>query len=110
MNEDERTRTFSWQYPLIAAEASRRMSGMDYLLSVIRGELPMPPIMATLGLDQIPAQCEPGKITFFLDAKEYHYSGIGSVHCGVISTLLDFARDARCSRCFLQGSATQRSN
>jgi uncharacterized protein (TIGR00369 family) len=90
MNENVRTRTFSWQDPLIAAEASRNMSGMDYLLSVIRGELPMPPIMATLGLDQITPQGEPGKITFFLDAKEFHYNGTGSVHGGVISTLLDF--------------------
>ena len=38
------------------------MSGMDYLVAMIRGELPMPPFMTTLGLDQITPQVEPGKI------------------------------------------------
>jgi uncharacterized protein (TIGR00369 family) len=91
MIQNERTRTFSWHDPLIAAEAARNMSGMDHLLSMIRGELPLPPIMATLGFDQITPQVEPGKVTFFLDAKEFHYNGIGSVHGGVICTLLDSA-------------------
>jgi uncharacterized protein (TIGR00369 family) len=67
------------------------MSGMDYLVAMIRGELPMPPFMTTLGLDQIAPQVEPGKIVFFLEARKAHYNGIGTVHGGVISTLLDSA-------------------
>ena len=67
------------------------MSGMEYLGAVIRGELPMPPFMMSLGLDQITPQIGPGKVVFFLEAQEYHYNGIGSVHGGVISTLLDSA-------------------
>jgi len=67
------------------------MSGMDHLVAMIRGELPMPPFMTTLGLDQIAPQVEPGKIVFFLEARESHYNGIGTVHGGVISTLLDSA-------------------
>jgi uncharacterized protein (TIGR00369 family) len=91
MNENERTRTFDWQDPLIAAEAARNMSGIDHLLSVFGGQLPLPPIMVALGFDQITPQVEPGKVIFFLDAKEFHYNGIGSVHGGVICTLLDSA-------------------
>ena len=53
--------------------------------------LPLPPIMVALGFDQIPPQGEPGKVTFFLDAREFHYNGIGTVHGGVTSTLLDSA-------------------
>ena len=32
-----------------------------------------------------------GKVTFFLQPEEYHYNPIGSVHGGVIATLLDSA-------------------
>jgi hypothetical protein len=44
-----RERTFSWQDPMIGAKAGQTMSGLDYLRAISRGELPYPPIMATLG-------------------------------------------------------------
>ncbi len=86
-----RTRTFTWQDPLTGAQAARTLSGLDYLLAIGRGELPVPPIMAALGFDQHLPEVAPGKVTFFLEPQEYHYNPIGSVHGGVFATLLDSA-------------------
>ena len=58
---------------------------------MVDGELPYAPIMATLNLDQHEPEVEVGKVTFFLEPEEYHYNPIGSVHGGVIATLLDSA-------------------
>ena len=91
MSDSLRTRTFSWQDPLVGAHAARALSGLDYLRAMTRGELPYPPITATLGFDQLPPEIEPGRVTFFLEPQEYHYNPIGSVHGGVFATLLDSA-------------------
>src|SRR5262245_56461163 len=92
MNENQRTRTFNWQDSSIGTEAARRMSGMDHLLSMFRkGELPLPPIMVALGFDEKTPEVEPGKVAFFFNGKEFHDNGLGSVHGGVICTLLDSA-------------------
>ena len=88
---DLRTRTFSWQDPMPAAKAGLALSGFDYLNAMSRGELPGPPIGATLGFSQFPIQVERGKVTFSLQPEEFHYNPIGSVHGGVICTLLDSA-------------------
>ena len=88
---DPRTRTFSWQDPMPAAKAGLALSGFDYLMAMSRGELPGPPIGATLGFSQFPIQVERGKVTFSLQPEEFHYNPLGSVHGGVICTLLDSA-------------------
>jgi uncharacterized protein (TIGR00369 family) len=91
MDSPNRTRTFSWQDPMLGAQAARTLSGLDYLHAMSRGELPLPPIMAALGFDHLPPQAELGKVTFFLEPQEFHYNPIGSVHGGVFATLLDSA-------------------
>ncbi len=90
-SQSSRTRTFSWQDPHAAAKAGIALSGFDYLTAMSRGELPGPPIAATLGFNEFPIEVERGKVTFFLDPQEFHYNPIGSVHGGVICTLLDSA-------------------
>ncbi len=84
-----RTRTFSWEDPLLAARAAPTMSGLDYLRAMARGELPAPPIMAALGieLDAI----EEGRVAFAVVPAEYHYNPIGVVHGGLAATLFDSA-------------------
>ena len=57
------------------------------------GELPPPPIMHLIDLAGM--EVEEGSVTFFLDPQEFHYNPLGTVHGGVISTLLDSA--AACS-------------
>jgi uncharacterized protein (TIGR00369 family) len=86
---DARTRTVSWQDPMIGAEAARGMSGLDYLGAIIRGEVPAPPLALLLGITIVAA--EAGRTAFTVEPGEHHYNPIGVVHGGLIATLLDSA-------------------
>ncbi len=89
MQVDARTRTYTWANPLINAGEIGQRSGLQILLAMARGELPPPPIMNTLGMDGFePAE---GQVTVRLTVGEFHYNPLGSVHGGVIATLLDTA-------------------
>jgi uncharacterized protein (TIGR00369 family) len=85
-----RTRTYSWQDPMTTAAGVGRMSGMEMLRAIERGELPAPPITHTLGFVNLRVLGE-GSAVFTMQAEEFHYNPIGSVHGGVIATLLDSA-------------------
>lgn len=84
-----RERTYTWSDPLVNAAAIGQRSGIEIMHAMISGELPPPPIMHTLGIDRLAA--ESGRISVFMTAQEYHYNPLGTVHGGVISTLLDTA-------------------
>jgi uncharacterized protein (TIGR00369 family) len=86
----ERSRTFSWDDPIHTAKAARSLAGMELLLAMGRGELPMPPVMQTLGIES-GSLLEHGRIEFGLTPAEFHYNPIGTVHGGVISTICDTA-------------------
>jgi uncharacterized protein (TIGR00369 family) len=88
-----RTRTFSWTSPAEHAALLAGTGGLELLQRMAAGELPPPPIMSTIGLAAM--EVEEGSVTFYLDPQEFHYNPLGSVHGGVISTLLDSA--AACS-------------
>ena len=45
----ERKLTVTWDDPLIGAETSKNMTGLDYLPAIERGDLPPPPIARLLG-------------------------------------------------------------
>jgi len=85
----ERERTFSWGDPMQSATAARTAAGIDLLRAVVAGELPGPPIAATMGFELV--EVEPGRVVFAFEPAEYHYNPIGSVHGGVYATLLDSA-------------------
>ena len=89
MIEPTRERTYSWGDPSVSAEAARTSAGIEVLEAMTRGELPAPPVIATLGfsLDTV----EPGRVVFSFAPEEFHYNPIGSVHGGVYATLLDSA-------------------
>lgn len=84
-----RTRTFSWQDPMVGAKAAPTMSGLEYLQAMGRGELPPPPIMATLAIE--PVEIVEGRVVFAVTPAEFHYNPIGVVHGGLASTLCDSA-------------------
>lgn len=84
-----RTRTFAWEDPMIGAAAARTMSGMDYLNSMLRGEIPRPPISHTM--DFMLESCSEGRAIFTVTPSEFHYNPIGMVHGGLAATLLDSA-------------------
>jgi uncharacterized protein (TIGR00369 family) len=88
-----RTRTFSWSDPNAHAEAAATATGLELLQAMSRGELPAPPIMHLIGSSGLEA--EEGSVTVRLDPQEFHYNPLGTVHGGVIATLLDTA--AACS-------------
>lgn len=84
-----RTRTFSWSDPALNASELGRRSGLEVLRAMIAGELPPPPIMSTLGIERIIA--DEGRVTVVMPVREYHYNPLGTVHGGVLATLLDTA-------------------
>ncbi|MFI5892796.1 PaaI family thioesterase [Actinoplanes sp. NPDC051513] len=89
----ERTRTFGWTDPATHAAEIGRRSGLDFLQAMARGDFPAPPIMHLIDLASM--EVEEGSVTLRLDPQEFHYNPLGTMHGGVISTLLDTA--AACS-------------
>ncbi|ACO48087.1 PaaI family thioesterase [Deinococcus deserti] len=90
--QGDRVRTYTWEDPLVGAEAARHISGLDYLRAMVRGEFPGPPIAASLDFSlALEDDIEDGRVTFRMTPQEFHYNPIGSVHGGVYATLLDSA-------------------
>jgi uncharacterized protein (TIGR00369 family) len=85
-----RQRTYSWADPRFVASHIGGKSGIEVLRSMISGDVPGPPIMATLDFDRLEVPRE-GSVQVFLTPKEFHYNPLGSVHGGVISALVDTA-------------------
>jgi uncharacterized protein (TIGR00369 family) len=75
--------------PREVAEEGLKLSGMEYIQAIFRGELPAPPISELMGFRGVEAA--PGRAVFELEPGPQHYNPIGSVHGGVALTLLDSA-------------------
>jgi uncharacterized protein (TIGR00369 family) len=86
---NQRQRTITWKDPLEAAAAARGLSGREFLEKLRNGELPPPPISATLGMSLI--EIGEGFAAFDLQPGEHLYNPIGTVHGGVMCTMLDSA-------------------
>ena len=84
-----RSRTYTWQDPTPTANAARQQSGPELFAAMIGGRLPQPPIAHTL--DFALAEVGEGTAVFEIDCSEFHYNPLGTVHGGVIATLLDSA-------------------
>lgn len=67
-------------------------TGLAYLRQMLANEVPPAPIQATLGFDL--CGVEPGVVQFRLTTTERLANPMGTVHGGVISTLLDSAMGA----------------
>jgi uncharacterized protein (TIGR00369 family) len=85
----DRTRTYSWEDPHDFLERVAGISGLDVMRRMAAGELPQPPIAATLGFRLVEA--EPGRAVFECEPADFHYNPIGTVHAGLASTMLDSA-------------------
>jgi uncharacterized protein (TIGR00369 family) len=97
----ERTRTVSWEDPLLAAHAGASLSGMEYLRAIAQGKIPAPPIALLLGfaLEEV----EEGRVVFTTEPGEHHYNPIGVVHGGLAATLLDSAMGCAVHSLLAQG-------
>lgn len=82
-------RTYAWNDPSATAEAARAEDGLALMRRIIAGELPAPPIAQTLGFDLV--EVGEGRAVFAGEPALWQYNPIGSVHGGVMATLLDSA-------------------
>lgn len=85
-----RSRTVEWVSPG-QADLSKiaGLDGLAQLQATVAGELPRPPIMDTLDFEDF--RPEAGRVVVTMRAQEFHYNPLGSVHGGVLSSLLDTA-------------------
>ncbi|WP_454851875.1 PaaI family thioesterase [Promicromonospora soli] len=84
---EPRTRELTWYDPLQIAAQAPRMSGIEFLRRMRDGVIPPPPISAHFGLDI--DEVEEGRVTFGCTPDESGFNPIGTIHGGVLCTLLD---------------------
>jgi uncharacterized protein (TIGR00369 family) len=82
-----RTRTITWHDPAEAAGLARGLSGLDFLHRIASGQIPPPPVAELVGFR--PTYVLPGRVVFAYDPREEHYNPLGSVHGGILTTVLD---------------------
>lgn len=97
----ERSRTVAWVDPAPAVALMPTMSGLDYLRAMIAGELPPPPIASLMRMTL--TEAGPGTATFVCEPDESHYNPIGTVHGGLVCTLLDSALGCAVQSTLAQG-------
>jgi uncharacterized protein (TIGR00369 family) len=87
VNRPPRERAFAWEDPKVLVNAGRTMDGRAFLEAVRDGTLPAPPVAQLLDftLDEV----DDGRVVITMAPREFHLNPIGSVHGGMIATLLD---------------------
>ncbi|GAB3143310.1 GNAT family N-acetyltransferase [Marisediminicola antarctica] len=84
-----RSRVVEWADPTIGTRAAQSMSGLEYIRAMIDGTVPPPPMAALMRMAPVAAGA--GTTTFECLPDESHYNPIGTVHGGLVCTLLDSA-------------------
>ena len=87
--EGDRTRVITGEDPTETVQTGKTISGIDFLRAMLSGELPPPPFAALLGIWI--TEVSEGRVVFAAEPSEYHYNPLGTVHGGVMATLLDSA-------------------
>ncbi|MBX3528811.1 MAG: PaaI family thioesterase [Rhodoblastus sp.] len=82
-----RTRTVTWSDPKTLAAMAKEHAGLDLFRKLMAGDGFAPPIMGLLG--QTLEEVDEGRVVMKLEAGEWLYNPIGTVHGGAIATLLD---------------------
>lgn len=85
----ERTRTISWNDPKAVAIRAVELGGLEYMRRLGDDESLRPPFAQLLAVE--PPEASEGATVFYLTPGEIHYNPIGTVHGGILSTLLDSA-------------------
>jgi uncharacterized protein (TIGR00369 family) len=86
---DGRQRSYTWPDPAAFTAALPSTDGLSLMRRVASGELPWPPLAATLDFGAMTV--EAGRVTVRLRPGEHHLNPLGTVHGGVLATLLDTA-------------------
>ncbi|MDQ1583381.1 MAG: hypothetical protein QOF36_1435 [Microbacteriaceae bacterium] len=84
-----RSRTVTWEDPLAGFALMSSMTGLEHVRGMIEGTVPPPPMANILNMRIIDADV--GSATFVCDPDESHYNPIGTVHGGLVCTMLDSA-------------------
>lgn len=84
-----KTRTFNYGDSSEAITLSKNLNGLDYLKGMESGGIPEAP--AVTALDIFINELDFGKANFEFIPQDFHYNAVGTVHGGVISTILDTA-------------------
>ncbi|MGQ0824559.1 MAG: PaaI family thioesterase [Actinomycetota bacterium] len=87
--EGVRSRVVSWADPARGRFQLRRRDGFAQLNAIVAGEVPPPPAAALLGMEI--TEVERGRVVFSLVADEIHENPMGTMHGGIIATLVDSA-------------------
>ena len=89
MTADARTRTITWSDPAATSSGMDGRTGLEFLEALAAGSIAAPPIMSLIDAKLV--SVGPGEAVFSCEPAEFHYNPIGSVHGGVVATLLDSA-------------------
>lgn len=84
-----RSKTITWEDPVAGAAHIPAMSGSEYLDAMLQGRVPGPPIAQLMGFTLVSAAV--GEAVFESVPDESVYNPIGTVHGGLVCTLLDSA-------------------
>src|SRR5258708_4772865 len=82
-----RERIVRWEDPEALAAAGRRMSGLEFFEAMRDGRLPPPPVCELIGFTV--TEVGDGHVVMSTMPHEAQYTPIGTVHGGIIATLLD---------------------
>lgn len=101
--EGVRSRTITWTDPARMRFRLRERDGYEQLLAIKRGDVPPPPAAALLGL-QI-TDVSRGRVEFTLVADELHENPMGTMHGGIVATLVDSAMGSAVSSALPVGAS-----
>ncbi len=80
-------RTYRWADPAQLMALSAGLSGLDVARAMAEGRIPPPPVGSLIGVDGMAV--ERGKVSIGFEPAEFHYNALGTVHGGVIATVID---------------------
>jgi uncharacterized protein (TIGR00369 family) len=83
-----RSRTYSWRDPSEMIKAMGGKTGLEILQEVVHGGY-RAPIQDTLEMDV--AAVEEGRVEYQLTPQEFHFNPAGTLHGGVMATIVDSA-------------------
>ena len=85
----DRYRVVTWQDPAALSRAAHELSGLELLHRIAGRQLPPPPVADLVGF--APTFVSPGLVVFAFEPREEHYNALGTVHGGIVTTILDAA-------------------
>jgi uncharacterized protein (TIGR00369 family) len=84
-----RSRLVTWQDPAELRRAAHSLTGLELLHRIASRQLPPPPVADLVGF--APTFVAPGHVVFSYEPREEHYNALGTVHGGIVTTILDTA-------------------